>query len=393
MKNNYLIVTIIALLAACSSPSDNNGLESKKKDLAKAQEEYATLKKKIDELEKEIAEADPSFAKNNGNTILVSTFVAEKKPFEHKVDVRGSVESKKNILMSAQTIGEIERIHVAEGQRVSKGQLLVSLNADVVRNSISELKTSLELATSIFEKQTKLWEQKIGTELQYLQAKNNKESLERKLATLNAQLDMALIRAPFAGAVDQLPARQGEVASPGMPLVRIVSLEDIYIKADVSERFIGKFKSGDPVEVYFPTLNKRLNTRISSIGQVINPENRTFIVEVGMPRVDFAVKPNQVTILELRDYVSEATLAVPTRIIQRDEDGQFIYTIESRGERKMARKVHVTTGISWNSQTEILEGLNGSEQIVDKGYRDLTEGVEVLIAGSDNAEKKEVAKK
>lgn len=390
MKNNYLIILFLAGAAACSSPADNAEVEAKKKSLEEARKEFATIKDKIDQLEKELAEIDPEFARQNNNAILVSTFIAEKKPFEHKVEVRGAVESRRNVTISAQAIGEIEKVYVREGQQVAKGQILVSQNADVVRNTIAELKTNLELAASVYEKQSKLWEQKIGTEVQYLQAKNNKESLERKLATANAQLDMAIVRAPFSGTVDQLPAKEGEVASPGMPLVRIVSPENMYIKADVSERFIGKFKAGDQVEIYFPTLAKRLSSKISAVGQVINPENRTFIVEVNLPRIDFTVKPNQVTVLELRDYVSEATLVVPTRIIQRDEEGQFIFTIDNRGDRMLAKKIHVVTGITYNSETEILEGLAGSEQIVDQGYRDLTEGVEVVLADSV---KKAVAKK
>jgi RND family efflux transporter MFP subunit len=389
MKNNYLIIALTVLAVACGAPSDDNqNLEAKKKDLEAARKEFASLKKKIEKLEKEISEEDSTFQQTE-NAILVSTFIAEKKPFEHKVEVRGAVESRKNVLISAQTIGEVERVHVREGQQVTKGQVLVSQNADVTRNSIAELKTSLELANSVYEKQSKLWEQKIGTEIQYLQAKNNKESLDRKLATAYAQLDMAIVKAPFSGTIDELPAREGEVASPGIPLVRIVSQQDMYIKADVSERFIGKFKAGDPVEIYFPTLDKKVASKVASVGQVINPENRTFVVEVALPRIDFNVKPNQVTVLELRDYVSEATLAVPTRIIQRDEDGQFIFVVDDRGERKLARKVHVVTGISYNSQTEILEGLEGSELIVDQGYRDLTEGVEVNLS---KEAKKEIAK-
>ena len=389
MKNNYLIIALTVLAVACGAPSDDNqNLEAKKKDLEAARKEFASLKEKIEKLEKEISEEDSTFQQTE-NAILVSTFIAEKKPFEHKVEVRGAVESRKNVLISAQTIGEVERVHVREGQQVTKGQVLVSQNADVTRNSIAELKTSLELANSVYEKQSKLWEQKIGTEVQYLQAKNNKESLDRKLATAYAQLDMAIVKAPFSGTIDELPAREGEVASPGIPLVRIVSQQDMYIKADVSERFIGKFKAGDPVEVYFPTLDKKLSSKVASIGQVINPENRTFVVEVALPRIDFNVKPNQVTVLELRDYVSEATLAVPTRIIQRDEDGQFIFVVDDRGERKLAKKVHVVTGISYNSQTEIVEGLEGSELIVDQGYRDLTEGVEVNLS---KEAKKEIAK-
>lgn len=393
MKYNYLIIAITALAVACNAPADKNAnLETKKKQLEQAQVELAGLKDKIAALEKEIGEADPTFAQQINKAILVTTFVAEKKPFEHKVEVRGSVESRKNILISAQTGGEIQRVHVREGQNVSKGQVLVSLNADIIRNSIAELKTSLELANSVYEKQSRLWEQKIGTELQYLQAKNNKESLERRLNTAYAQLDQAIVKAPFSGTIDQLPAREGEIAAPGLPLVRVVSLEDTYIKADVSERFIGKFKAGDPVEVYFPSQNKKLTTKIASVSQVINAENRTFIVEVQLPRVNFTVKPNQVVVLNLRDYMSEATLAVPTRIIQKDEDGQFIFTVDDRDGRLLAKKIHITTGITSMTETEVLAGLMGNEQIVDEGYRDLTEGVEVEIFGAKK-NSKEVANK
>ncbi|MBX2945927.1 MAG: efflux RND transporter periplasmic adaptor subunit [Cyclobacteriaceae bacterium] len=393
MKNTYLIIAFAALVAACSAPTDKAAeLEAKKKQLEQAQVELATIKNKIAQLEKEISDADPNFARQISKAILVSTFTAEKKAFEHKIEVRGAVESRRNIVITAQTGGEIHKVHVREGQNVSKGQVLVSLNADIIRNSIAELKTALELANSVYEKQARLWEQKIGTELQYLQAKNNKESLERRLATAYSQLDQAIIKAPFSGTIDQLPAREGEVAGPGMPLVRVVSLDDTYIKADVSERFIGKFKTGDPVEVYFPSQDKKLNTKVASVSQVINAENRTFIVEVQLPRVDFIVKPNQVVVLNLRDYLSEATLAVPTRIIQKDEDGQFIFAVDDREGRLLAKKIHITTGITSMTETEVVAGLKGDEQIVDQGYRDLTEGVEVEIFGAKK-NSKEVANK
>jgi len=391
MKTKYLFPIIILIAAACGESNENKSLEAKKTELEKARKEFQDLKMKIVGLETELSAMDPEFARQNNKAVLVSTFVAEHKPFEHKVEVRGAVQSRRNVMLSAQTAGEIRRINVREGQNISAGQVLIELDADVIRKTIDELKTSIELATTVYEKQSKLWEQKIGTEVQYLQAKNNKESLEGKLATAYAQLNLAIIKAPFSGTVDELPARLGEMAAPGIPLIRIVSTDEMYLKSDVSERFIGRFKAGDKVDILFPLLNKKLESQIASLGQVINEENRTFEVEVKLPKVDFIVKPNQVVVLQLRDYVNQEALAVPTRLIQRDEDGQYIYVVEKRENATVARKVHVATGISSVNETEIVEGLKGEEQIVDQGFRDLTEGVEVTVAAGSTEVK--VAKK
>lgn len=371
------------IVAACGGSEGDKNLEAKKTELDKARAQLQAVRGKIIQLEKEISELDPEFARQNTKAILVSTFIAKREPFEHKVEVRGAVESRKNVFLSAQTGGEIKRINVKEGQRVSQGQTLIELDADVIRRSIAELKTSLELATTVYEKQSKLWEQKIGTEVQYLQAKNNKVSLENKLSTAYAQLNLAMIKAPFDGTVDQLPSRVGEMASPGVPLIRIVSTDEMFLRTDVSERFIGRFKAGDKVDILFPLINKTVSTVISSVGQVINEENRTFEVEAKLPKVNFVVKPNQVVVLQLLDYVNEEALAVPTRLIQKDEIGQYIYVVEKRESGSIARKVYVVAGTTSNKETEITEGLQGDEQIVDRGFRELTEGVEVMIANAE----------
>jgi membrane fusion protein, multidrug efflux system len=378
MKKTYILVTLLAFLASCNQGGSD--LETKKKELDEARKEYQDLKEKIDAMEKELSELDPEFAKETDKAILVSTFSLEKKSFAHQIEVRGSVASRKNVLISAETSGTIKRVHVKEGQRVTKGQVLVTLDADVIRNSISELKTQLELATSIYEKQSRLWDQKIGTEVQYLQAKNNKETLERRLATTNSQLDLAVVKAPFSGTVDEIPARQGELASPGIPLIRITSQQDMYIRADVSERFIGSFAAGDMVAVYFPVQDKNVKSTIASVSQIINPDNRTFAVEVNLPKTDWILKPNQVTVLRLTDYVNREAFVVPTRLIQVDRDGQYVYQAEKKGNQYIARKLRVKSGVSYDGFTEITEGVKEGDQLVDKGFRDLTEGVQIAIA-------------
>jgi membrane fusion protein (multidrug efflux system) len=381
MKKLYTLATLV-LLAACSAKTDS-GLDAKKKELDAARTELLTLKEKIGELEKEIVALDPSFARNN-NAVLISTWPLEAKPFEHFVDIRGSVESRRNVGLSAITGGTVEKVLVTEGQNVVAGQTLVTLDADILRNSIAELKTSLELATTLYEKQAKLWNQKIGSEVQYLQAKNNKESLEKRLAVTQSQLDQAIVKAPFGGTIDKVNARVGEMASPGMPLVQMVSSGDMFIRADVSEDFIGKLKSGDQVQIFFPAFDKQIKSNITSIGQVINPENRTFRVEARLSS-DLQAKPNQVVVVSVRDYVNTKAYQVPTKVIQRDNEGEFVFVTESKNQILVAKKIYIKSGLSYNGFTEIKEGLSGNEQIVYEGFREVTEGAELNIADSSKA--------
>jgi len=377
MKYKYILITLI-VAGACSQPVSD--VETKKQELEAAQNEMISLKEKIGNLEKEIVALDPTFARNN-NAVLISTWTLEAKPFEHYVDVRGSVESRKNVSLSTMSGGKVEKVLVTEGQQVSAGQVLIVLEADVIRNSIKEIKTSIELANTVYEKQANLWEQKIGSEIQYLQAKNNKEALERKLATMNSQLDQMIIKAPFSGAIDKVEALVGEMASPGLPLVRMVNPNDMYVKADVSEDFIGKLKKNDKVEVYFPAFDKKVNSNILSVGQVINAENRTFRIEANLDS-ELASKPNQVVVISLRDYVNPNVFQVPTKIIQRDNQGQFLFVIENKENTLQARKVYIEPGMSHGNVTEVLKGLDGSEKIVYEGFREVTEGAELKIATS-----------
>lgn len=377
MKYKYILITLI-VAGACSQPVSD--VETKKQELEAAQNEMISLKEKIGTLEKEIVALDPTFARNN-NAVLISTWTLEAKPFEHYVDVRGSVESRKNVSLSTMSGGKVEKVLVTEGQQVSAGQVLIVLEADVIRNSIKEIKTSIELANTVYEKQANLWEQKIGSEIQYLQAKNNKEALERKLATMNSQLDQMIIKAPFSGAIDKVEALVGEMASPGLPLVRMVNPNDMYVKADVSEDFIGKLKKNDKVEVYFPAFDKKVKSNILSVGQVINAENRTFRIEANLDS-QLAAKPNQVVVISLRDYVNPNVFQVPTKIIQRDNQGQFLFVIENKEKTLQARKVYIEPGMSHGNVTEVLKGLDGSEKIVYEGFREVTEGAELKIATS-----------
>lgn len=370
----YTIPLILVFAIGCSSD-----LETKKAEVEELKTQIQDLKGQVVALEEEIKKEDPTYGKVTVNKTLITVLEVAPRYFEHKIEVRGAVESRTNVTVSPQVPGKIERVNVVAGQDVKKGQLLFTLDSDIINNNIAELKTALELATIMANKQENLWKKNIGTEVQYLQAKNNKESLERKLATAKSQLDQTRVLAPFSGTVDALDAKVGEMAQPGMPLVRIVNPNDVYISSDVSERFIGKFKKADKAEIYFPSQGRKMVSQVSSVGQVINSQNRTFEMEVYLPKLDFPVKPNQVVVLNLRDYQNEQALVVPTQLIQKDNKGSFVFEIVKDGSNLVAKKVYVETGVTYNNETEIKSGLKANQRLANKGFRELSEGVIVSI--------------
>lgn len=386
MKKIIVFFLLIFTSVACEQEQD------KVAELKEAKKELKKLREKISRLEGEIASSDTlSSSISTGRAVLVSTLEIEKEEFIHAIEVRGSVESRKNVMISAETGGRINNIHVSEGQEVSKGQVLVTLDADVIRNNISTIKTQLELATAVFERQKRLWDQNIGTEIQYLEAKNRKETLEAQLATANSQLAQAVVRAPFSGLIDHIPSREGELTQPGMPLVRLLNPGQMYIKSDVSEKYIGRFSAGDKVEIYFPSQNQRVASSVTSVSHVINPENRTFSIEIALPEVDFPVNPNQVTVVYLQDYKNKIAIAVPTKSIRKDLSGSYVYTLGKKDKVMVAKKTSVKLGVSSNNQTEILQGLEEGDQVIVKGINELTDGAHVQVATNTAAAKQMAA--
>ena len=377
LKPFIIVLLATAFLVSCGG----NELDQKKAKLEELKAELDAKKSEIAELEAEILKEDPTFGASQVNEVLVATLTTSKENFIHQFEVRGSVESKKNVLISAETMGRVERIAVEEGQYVKAGATIIQLDADILRNNISEVQTSLELAEAIFKRQANLWEQNIGTEIQYLEAKNKKETLERRLATLQSQLKQYRVKAPFAGTVDDIPTRIGEMAQPGVPLARIVNQRDMYIATDISEAYLGKINTGDIVDVYFPIQDVSFKSKVSAVSRVINQDNRTFEVQIALPVAGgYTFQPNQVTILTITDYEKENALTVPTRLIQADDIGKFVYVVDNKGDTKLAKKMRIETGLSFNSKTEILDGLATGELLIDQGYRDVNDGVQITLA-------------
>lgn len=375
MKSRSIAAIFLATLFAVACGSTDNTLEGKKQALTEAKAQLKDLQKTIRDLETEIVKEDPEFGKSSIKATLVTSVPAERTAFHHRIEVRGNVQSRTNVNISSEMMGQLVSVNVVEGQRVRRGDVIAELDSESLTKTIKELHTQIEYATTIFEKRERLWAKKIGTEIEYLQAKNNKESLENQLETTLTQLDKTSIEAPFSGTIEQVPVKNGEVVQPGMPVAFLVSNNNMYITSEVSESYIGKFKVGDEVEVTFPALKETFTSKISSVGNVINPASRTFTVEVRLPNVREYLKTNLVAIVKLVDYASEDAVVIPSRIIQEDLQGNFIYTVQN----EQARKVHVQLGYSYDNRTEVVSGLMGGESIIDKGNRSVAEGTVVEI--------------
>lgn len=374
MKTQSIIILLFATLVivSCSQPTDD--LQAKKDELEAAKAELQELKSTISSLTKEIEAQDPDFFKSSQSAIRVTSIPAAKTHFEHKIEVRGSVMSRTNVQVGSELPGILTSVRVKEGQQVRKGQVLATINKEDIERNIATTETQLSFAKTVFEKRDRLWKKNIGTEIQYLQAKNNKETLERQLESLKTQLKKTSIVAPISGTIEQVPVKNGQYVQPGFPVVFLVNNANNYVSAEVSEAFVGRFEKGDEVTVNIPSLGDNFSSTIASIGQVINEGSRTFTVEVALPRGN-EYKTNTVTLLSLTDYSSEESIVIPSRIIQEDIKGNFVYLIE--GDK--AKKVHVQLGLSYENQTQVLTGLSGGETIVDKGNRAVADGTTITI--------------
>ena len=379
MNKMKSILWSAALITLVACGGTDSGLEGKKAELKEYREEFKELKSKISTLEEEIAAEDPSTLDRDKAT-LVTTEPVPTKTFRHFLEVRGSVTSDRNVSISAEAPAMIQRVLVQEGERVKKGQVLIRQDAETSRRGLEELQTSSELATIRFERQKKLWDQKIGTEIQFLEAKNAKETLERRIASSRSQLANYTIRAPFSGSIDKVFIKEGEMAQPGAPLIRLVSLQDMFIESDVSESYIGEFEVGDTVEITFPSLKQSLTSTISSIGEVIDQNNRTFSIEVKLPGDAKLLRPNLLAVLRIEDFHEPSAVVVPTNLILSDNRGDYVYVATEQDGQLTAVKKPVERGMTYNNETMITSGLSGNEQLIKEGFREVAEGMRIKEA-------------
>ncbi|MBN2682630.1 MAG: efflux RND transporter periplasmic adaptor subunit [Bacteroidales bacterium] len=329
---------------------------------------------------------------NGGNVDAVTKVrvkTMEPEVFNHYIVANGSVEAINDAFISPESPGQIKKIYVKEGQRVSKGQLLLSLNAGVIGSTINEVQTGLKLADTLYQKQKTLWEQGIGSEVQYLQAKNAKESLEKKLETLYSQMAMSTIRAPFGGIVDEIFLMEGEMASPGMQVIQIVDLEKLNINAELSEAYLSKIDKGDIVKVSFPAYNdvpelNNLEVPVFRIGNTVNKDSRTFKIQLQMNNIENRLKPNIISIIKINDYSNEKAIVVPENIIKDELVGgskkkTFVFVAEEENGKVLSKKREVVLGLSYDGITEITQGLNPGDKVITDGYNIVTAGSVVEI--------------
>lgn len=378
MKSRILIYAAIltGLSMSCQKPDP---VEAKKTKLKEYKKELQVLKTSIESLEKEISAADPEFARTNKKATLITALPVKKAKFEHFVEVSGAVESKRNILMSAENMGSVLKILSTEGDMVKTGQLILTLDTELFQKTLNQLQTDYSLAVTMYEKQKNLWEKNIGTEVQYLEAKNRKESLANQIENIKTQISKSQVRAPFSGTIDEVYVREGETAQLGTPLVRIVNHKGMYVKADLSEALIGKFSKNDPVFIYFPAPDKTIQSYITSVGQVIDQQNRTFQIEAKLPDVPFEVKPNLLVIMKLKDFEKKEAAIIPTNLIQKDMEGDYVYVVTGGDDNTFAKKVHIQRGMTYKYETNIESGLTGDEILVNDGFREVIDGSKVRI--------------
>lgn len=366
------VFAVAGILAACSAATPDD----KKEKLEKLKTQQADITKQIQQLEAEVAKDNPD-STANVKAKEVSVAGLEVREFDHYVQTQGKVEAEDNIQVSAKTPGVVAQVYVKEGQRVSKGQVLARIDNSVTERTMESMKSQLELATAVYDRQKNLWDQKIGTEVQFLQAKTNKESLEKQLASLQEQSDMARIKSPINGTVDEVFAKIGENLAPGLPAFRVVNTSDLKLTASVSEAYVTNIEKGNKVLVNIPELKKEITAKVTFVGKTIDPLSRTFTVEVKLPSQAY-LRPNMSAVVKVIYHTEPSAIVVPINVVQDVNGEKVVYVSEKDGKNTVARKRVVTVEGVFGNLAQV-KGLEASDKIITVGYQGLTDGQFVKI--------------
>ncbi|HKO77190.1 MAG TPA: efflux RND transporter periplasmic adaptor subunit [Flavobacterium sp.] len=378
MKKIIILTALSIVLIACNSSEKNQSVDAiiASKDVKAITAKKAELQLQLEQIDEALATLDV----NKEVIALVTAIKLKDTTFNHYIEIQGSINTNENVLVQPEFPGNLVELNVKAGQKVSKGQVLGRTDDGGMSQQLASAENQYSLAKTTFERQKNLWNQKIGSEIQYLQAQAQMISAQKAVAQIKAQIAKTVIRAPFSGTIDEVFVEKGEVvaASP-QGLMRIVNLGNMYVSTSIPETYIGKLKIGTEVDVYLTSLGKTYKGKVRQIGNFINPNNRSFGIEVSVPNPENLLRPNQVAKLKVIDYVSENAVVVPTNIIQQDaKKNSFVYTvINSNGKTGIAKKAIVKTGQSSDNETEILSGLDSDAIIVTEGMNTISDGMKL----------------
>jgi len=391
LKNTSYLLMPLLLFISCgedkqqsvsdlAASGDLEALRAKKTEISNQQRAF----------EQDIKLLDSVIATKSGveRLPLVTTITVNAEKFEHFLELQGDVKTKQNVLIYPEMPGTLQRVYVKEGQQVSKGQILATIDDGGMGSQVSQLKTQAELAKTTYERQKRLWDQNIGSEIQYLQAKSNYEATENTVKQARSQLEKATMRAPFSGIIDDVIKDQGTVVSPGpgSEVFRIVNLSEMYIEVDVPESHLDGIQKGKAAIVYFPVLGDTIQSEVRQTGNFINPSNRAFSVEIAVPNKKGNIKPNLTAKVSLNDYTSENAIIIPQSIISENAEGeQYVYVAlkANTADKATVKRKIIATGMTQGSMVEVLSGVADGDQLVKEGARSVKDGQSVQVLNSN----------
>ncbi len=372
----FFVGIVSAVLVSCGSNVEKKGIDDKKKQLAELKTQSKKISADIELLQREIAKLDTSFHVDQ-KTKLITVEALKKQDFKHYIEVQGNVDAEENVIALNQQPGIVTSINVKVGDHVTKGQLLgATQTTAAIEDQVRSTETQVALAKTAYEKQARLWEQKVGSEIQYLQAKTQKEAAEAGLAGLKKQLEMTKIIAPISGTVDAVNLRIGDMAAPSqlMPGIRIINEQSLKVKAKLADSDFGKIKNNDKIHVEFPDINKEIETTVSYVSKTIDPRSRTFSLEAKLNNPHGEYGANMIAKLKINDAILKNVLLVPSNVIQKSAEGTYVLVAKQDNGIKTAVKHMVKTGAEYNGVTVITEGLTEGDNIITFGYTEVVDG-------------------
>lgn len=385
MKKIYPILVLSLLLVACGG-SENNSVSQTiaSGNLEAIRSMKTNLTSQLNGIETDLAALEAAIANldTNENLPLVTTFEVQPQVFNHYLDLQGNVKTRENVLLYPEMAGTLLTVKVKKGARVSKGQILAVIDNGGMSNQLSQLKTQAALAQTTFERQATLWEQKIGSEIQYLQSKAQAEAQANAVLQLEKVLAKAQITAPFSGVIDQVLKDPGTVVSPGngSEVFRLINLSNMYIEVDVPEGYLGAVTKGKKAGVYFPVLQDSVSAVVRETGNYINPNNRSFSAEIAVENPNGSIKPNLNARVHINDYTNENALLIPQSVISENAAGeQYAYVAELNNGEAIAKRHIITTGKTQGDFVEITSGISAGDLIIKEGARSVKDAQAVKI--------------